>query len=474
MKLSTTTEATVLLIDDEADLLKGMTRSLGRRLEGVTFTTACGGLQGLEYCQHHHFDVVLLDIQMNDINGMKVLEHIQAMDNTPTIIMMTAYGSIELAVEAMHKGAWDFVTKPINLDNLARLLIKAIERSRLIQNNQELIQQLQQSGASLGFVGDSKVMRQLRNTIATLAASDYTVLIRGESGTGKEIAAHMIHAMSPRRDKPFIMVNCPAIPEHLLESELFGHRKGAFTGAGNDHDGMFVQAEAGTICLDEIGDISVPIQTKLLRVLQNKEIHVLGSGATQPVDVRIVASTNQNLEEKIKDGSFRQDLYYRLNVVTIETPRLESIRQDIPLLAESFLQQTCAELQCGVKTLSMAAVEELSHRSWPGNARQLQNMIRRAAIFSKGETIGPQHFLPSGAAGEKEKSNTEPLYQAPEGPYKTVKEAHIDAFTRRYVTGILEKTEGNISEAARQAGLTRAALQKMMKRQGISGEQFRR
>lgn len=474
MRLSAITEATVLLIDDEADLLKGMTRSLGRRLEGVTFTTACGGRQGIEYCQHNHCDVVLLDIQMNDINGMKVLEHIQAMDTAPTVIMMTAYGSIKLAVEAMHKGAWDFITKPINLDNLARLLTKAIERSRLIQDNQELVQQLRKSDTAVEFIGDSNVMRQLRNTIETIAASDYTVLIRGESGTGKEIAAHMVHTMSSRRDKPFIMVNCPAIPEHLLESELFGHRKGAFTGAENDHDGMFVQAEGGTICLDEIGDIPVATQTKLLRVLQNKEIHMLGSRATQPVDVRIVASTNQKLEEKIKDGSFRQDLFYRLNVVTIETPRLESIRQDIPLIAENFLQQTCAELQCGVKTLSMAALDELSRRSWPGNARQLQNMIRRAAIFSKGEIIGPQHFLPSGAASEKENSNTEPLYQAPEGPYKTVKEAHIDAFTRRYVTGILEKTEGNISEAARQAGLTRAALQKMMKRQGICGERYRR
>jgi len=474
MKLSTITEATVLLIDDEADLLKGMTRSLSRRLEGVTFKTACGGLQGIEYCQHNHCDVVLLDIQMNDINGMKVLEHIQAMDSAPTVIMMTAYGSIELAVEAMHKGAWDFVTKPINLDNLARLLAKAIERSRLIQDNQELVQQLQKSGTPIGFIGDSKVMRQLRNTIETIAASDYTVLIRGESGTGKEIAAHMVHTMSSRTNKPFIMVNCPAIPEHLLESELFGHRKGAFTGADNDHDGMFVQAEGGTICLDEIGDIPVATQTKLLRVLQNKEVHVLGSGATQAVDVRIVASTNQNLEEKIKDGSFRQDLFYRLNVVTIETPRLESIREDIPLLAESFLQQTCVELQCGVKTLSMPALEELSRRSWPGNARQLQNMIRRAAIFSKGETIGPQNFMTSDTANQEEDENGRPLQLPPEGPYKMVKEAHIDTFTKRYVTGILEKTEGNISEAARQAGLTRAALQKMMKRQGISGEQFRR
>jgi DNA-binding NtrC family response regulator len=194
----------------------------------------------------------------------------------------------------------------------------------------------------------------------------------------------------------------------------------------------------------------------------------------QPVDVRIVASTNQNLEEKIKDGSFRQDLFYRLNVVTIETPRLESIREDIPLLAESFLQQTCVELQCGVKTLSMPALEELSRRSWPGNARQLQNMIRRAAIFSKGETIGPQNFMTSDTANQEEDENGRPLQLPPEGPYKMVKEAHIDTFTKRYVTGILEKTEGNISEAARQAGLTRAALQKMMKRQGISGEQFRR
>jgi DNA-binding NtrC family response regulator len=302
-----------------------------------------------------------------------------------------------------------------------------------------------------------------------VAKTDYTVLIRGESGTGKEIAATMIHKLSPRRDKPFVMVNCPAIPENLLESELFGHRRGAFTGADSDHQGLFVQADGGTICLDEIGDIPEGIQTKLLRVLQDKKIKILGSDRARPVDVRILASTNRNLEEKIAEHSFREDFFYRLNVVGIHTPSLEEIVEDIALIADHFLRQACAELGCPPKTLSLAAAEQLTRQRWPGNARQLQNVIRRAAMFCPDEVIGTQHL---GTIGQtEERGQTEAPIKIE--PYKTAKRTWVDSFTERYVTELLRQTSGNISRAALLSGLTRAALQRILKRHDIDGSSFK-
>jgi len=461
---------TLLIVDDEPDLLRGLSRSLSRRLDGSRILLAHGGKEALEIILSQRIDIVLLDMKMDDLGGMEVLEEISHLNEELTVIMMTAFGSIPLAVEAIHAGAWDFVTKPIDLDALARLLKKGMERSRLIKENQRLLEQLHQNGTPSHFVGDSAVMRRLYRNIKAVAASDYTVLIRGASGTGKEIAANMIHRLSSRKNKPFVMVNCPAIPEQLLESELFGHRKGAFTGADHNHDGMFVQADGGTICLDEIGDIPVTIQTKLLRVLQNKEIKVLGSNTTRPVDVRILASTNQNLEKHIQDQTFREDLFYRLNVVTIETPQLRDIPEDIPLIADYFLRQACGELQSGRKILSKAALQELEKRAWPGNCRQLQNVIRRAAVFSRGETVEPEHFSDFTQSEDNDNTSTSPLSI----PYKEAKEACLSSFTKQYITEILKSTKGNVSEAARRSELTRAALQKIMKRQGIHGESFKR
>ncbi|MDJ0621562.1 MAG: sigma-54 dependent transcriptional regulator [Desulfocapsaceae bacterium] len=468
-KTSEFNDSTFLIVDDEPDLLRGLSRSLSRRLDGMTILLAHGGKEALEIISSKRIDIVLLDMKMDDLSGMEVLEEINRLNEDLTVIMMTAFGSIPLAVEAIHAGAWDFVTKPIDLDALARLLKKGIERSRLIKENIRLLEQLHESDTPSHFVGDSAVMRQLYRNIKAVAASDYTVLIRGASGTGKEIAANMIHRLSSRKNKPFVMVNCPAIPEQLLESELFGHRKGAFTGADHDHEGMFVQANGGTICLDEIGDIPVSIQTKLLRVLQNKEVKPLGSNNTRPVDVRILASTNQNLEEHIENQTFREDLFYRLNVVTIATPWLRDIPEDIPLIADHFLRQACRELQCSRKTLSNAALQVLERQPWPGNCRQLQNVIRRAAVFSRGETVEPEHFADLTPPEDKEDKSTSSLSR----PYKEAKEACLSAFSERYITDLLKSTKGNVSEAARRSELTRAALQKIMKRQGIHGNSFK-
>lgn len=459
---------TVLIVDDETDLLQGLIRSLSRRMENIEFLIAEDGESALVLVEQKVPDLVLLDIQLGRMSGMEVLDKIHFFDPATTVVMMTAFGSIELAVEAIRRGAWDFVAKPLDLDSLARLLSRGLERNRLQRDNQLLLSRLQNDERETNFIGNSQALQRLVHSLEMVAKTDYTVLIRGSSGTGKEIAAKMIHRLSDRCDRSFVMVNCPAIPEHLLESELFGHCRGAFTGAESDHEGLFVQADGGTICLDEIGDIPVSIQTKLLRVLQNKEIKILGSKRPRPVDVRILSSTNQDLEGKIAAQTFREDLFYRLNVVSLHTPALEDIAEDIALIADHFLKQTCAELGCEPKSLSLKAVENLTRRKWPGNARQLQNTIRRAAMFCPDDVIGAD-FISQFAETHGSKAITPRRIE----PYKKAKDAWLNAFTNRYVTDLLQETSGNISQAARLSGLSRAALQRIIKRQGISSSGFK-
>lgn len=468
MKTNKQDNQTILIVDDETDLLKGLSRSLKHRLDNIHIITAGNGKDALVKIKSAP-DMVLLDIKMPGMGGMEVLDSIMASQPETTVVMMTAFGSIELAVEALRRGAWDFVTKPLDLDSLARLIRRGLERSQLQRVNAQLRDQLESDKNWQNFTGSSPAIKQLQQSIDMVARTEYTVLILGASGTGKEIAARMIHHLSPRREKPFIMVNCPAIPEHLLESELFGYRRGAFTGADSNHEGMFVQASGGTICLDEIGDIPVSLQTKLLRVLQNKEIKVLGSRKTTPIDVRILASTNQDLLAKIREGSFREDLYYRLNVVSLLTPRLDEIPEDITLLANHFLRQACAELGCQQKSFSLEALRLLSRRQWPGNARELQNTVRRAAMFCPQEIIEAK-YLDSPTPNE---SPQEALVEAEIEHYKEAKETCLKSFTQTYISNLLHHTTGNISQAARLSGLTRAALQRIMKRHDIDVEQFR-
>jgi len=315
----------ILLVDDEPDLLSGLKRSFAKRLPKAKVLTAASGNEALDILQREEIALVLMDIMMGDKNGLEVLDTIHSLDPGLTVIMMTGYGTIELAVDAIRRGAWDFVTKPLNLDSLTRMLIKGLERNQLIVENQKLRSRICPEESVPDFIGQSPSMQQLYKRIQTSADSEYTVLIRGASGTGKELCARAIHALSKRAKKPFVMVNCPAIPEHLLESELFGYRKGAFTGAERDHAGLFFQANGGTICLDEIGDIPVSVQTKLLRVLQEQEIKQLGAATSTKIDVRIIASTNADLESKITAGEYREDLYYRLEVLTLRMPSLSEI-----------------------------------------------------------------------------------------------------------------------------------------------------
>ena len=359
-------QSRLLIVDDEPDLLKGLQRTLAYEFKELEILTASQSPEALYQVQREAIDVILTDIRMPDLDGLELLQRLLKIDPRLTVIMMTAYGSIEVAVEAMKRGAYDFVTKPFDKEVLLRTIRKALERNSLIRENLSLQQRAGEKAALANLVGQSPPIRQLLETIYAIARTNYTVLIRGKSGTGKELVARAIHALSSRRNRPLVNVNCPAIPEHLLESELFGHKKGSFTGADTDQRGLFDEADGSSLFLDEIGDIPTSIQTKLLRALQEQEIKPLGAARSHHVDVRILAATNQDLEEKIRDRSFREDLFYRLNVVTIRTPTLKEIKADIPLLVNHFTRLACIELGINLKRFSPRAFEVLMGRPWAG------------------------------------------------------------------------------------------------------------
>jgi len=468
----------LLIVDDEEDMLTGLQRTIERNIPGLEVVTSTRASEALRLMAEQSFDLALLDVMMPEMNGIALLEKLRAKDPELSVVMMTAFASIDLAVDAIKKGAYDFITKPFDKDTILRVIHKGLERNRLVRENVTLKEQVCQKEAFASFVGQTPVMTQFCERLKTVALSDYTVLVRGESGTGKELAARAVHNLSKRRNRPLIMVNCPAIPEQLLESELFGHKRGAFTGAERDYPGLFVEADGGSLCLDEIGDIPVSVQTKLLRVLQEQEIKPLGDTKTRKINVRIIAITNQDLEKKIIDRSFREDLFYRLNVVTLTPPRLVQIRGDIPLLVDHFCRQVCCELGLGPKHFSVEAITALMGRAWPGNVRELQNMVRQAVLFSAesvisvsdlGALIPSENRLPDATASWLSASTGNEKVQA----YKEAKEDLLQKFMSQYVVRLLQDTGGNVSRAAEISGLTRAALQKIMRRTDIQANSFR-
>lgn len=465
-------EKLILLVDDQVDLLRGLQRIISREFSDVGVVTTVDPEEALEIVSSKFVSLVLLDIQMPEMSGFELLSRMQVADRQITVIMMTGYGSIETAVEAIRSGAYDFVTKPFDNVSMFRVLRKGLEHNRLLRENVNLKRRVIEQDSFADFIGDSRCMQRLYHGINTAAKTDYTVLIRGGSGTGKELVAKALHSLGKRRDKPLVMVNCPAIPEHLIESELFGHVRGAFTGADQFHKGLFAEADGGTICLDEIGDIPLAVQAKLLRVLQEHEVKPVGSNATRYVDVRIIGSTNRNLEQLIKEGAFREDLFFRLNVVSLHTPSLNEIREDIPLLINYFSRKVCKELELPWKQFSMAAVEELSTRSWPGNVRELQNVIRSAILFCPHEIIPVRYVCSNDASNISDKQQQ--IIDSELEPYKDAKDKTIASFTLEYVDKLLRKANGNVSRAAEMSGLSRGALQKIMRRHDIKSEDFRK
>jgi DNA-binding NtrC family response regulator len=466
---------TLLIVDDEKDMLEGLRRMLSYELKDVEIVTTSEAQQSLRLIRHASPDLILLDIRMPDIDGLELLGALRKEDPWLTIVMMTAYGTIESAVEAMKRGAYDFIPKPFEKDALLRVLTKGLERNRLIRENLNLRQRVSDQADFQGLIGQSLPMRRLFETIQAIARTDYTVLIRGESGTGKELVARAVHALGKRRDRPLVTVNCPAIPEQLLESELFGHKRGAFTSADRDHAGLFEEADGGTVFLDEIGDIPISVQTKLLRVIQEQEIKPLGASRTRKVDVRIIASTNQNIEEKIRQRTFREDLYYRLNVVTLKTPSLREIPRDIPLLLNHHVRMACLELGISSRRFTPEALEILMHRPWPGNVRELQNLVRRVVAFSADSVIGAQELR---ALEEMHHSFDNPAIARDQpaeevGSYRQAKNRVVRQFTAAYISDLLKKTGGNVTRAAELSGLGRPSLQKIMRRLGVKSESFK-
>ena len=473
------TSERLLIIDDEKDMLEGIKRLLGYELTNLQVETCADPRQGIELARQLAPDAVLLDVRMPGMDGIEVMGALKRHDPLMTCIIMTAHGTIELAVDAMRAGAYDFITKPFETETLLRVLDKGLERNRLIRENQALRGKVEKTDFH-GMIGRSPVMRQLFDKIMAVARSDYSVLIRGESGTGKELTARAVHAESRRSRRDLVVVNCPAIPEHLLESELFGHRRGAFTGAERDQRGLFEEADGGTLFLDEIADIPVSVQTKLLRALQEGEIKPLGSVKSISVDVRIIAATNQNLEEKIRDRTFREDLFYRLGVVNLKTPNLEETAVDIPLLANHFAKIASEELEIPHRQFSPEALQLLTGAGWPGNVRQLQNVVRQAVMFSTHEIISKDRL--SGFLTDVEKlssrgSSSEIVLETEDGgsieSYRDAKERVIERFTRRYIRNPMERTGGNVTKSAEISGLGRPSLQKILRRLGIDAGVYR-
>lgn len=472
--MTTLSSKRLLIVDDEHDLLILLRKVLAKNCN-CEVSIVQSGLEAVTLLKSWQPDVILTDIVMPDMDGLQLLEKVSALDRTISVVVMTAYGTIEMAVTALKNGAYDFMEKPFDNRKISQVILRAFERTQLLRENLQLHEKLQKTDKPTEFVGQSRPLRQAIELLTRLGQSDATVLIRGESGTGKEVAARTIHAMSNRGKRKMITVNCPALPEQILESELFGYAKGAFTGADHDKDGLFLEAAGSTILLDEIADIPVSLQTKLLRVLQEKEIQPLGQTSTVKVDVRVLASTNQDLEEKMARGEFREDLFYRLNVMTVTMPSLNEMREDIPLLALNFLKKYEKEYQRQGMELSQEALQCLMRREWKGNVRELQNLINRAVLLTSSNIITPGNLL---SPEELEEGNSNRgKGEVPDFvhtlSYKDAKEEVLAHFAASYLKTALTQSNGNVSAAARASGMERQAFQRLLRRCHIQSHDFR-
>ena len=459
----------ILIVDDESDMLQLLKRSLEPDL-GCRIETAESAQQALQELSRNPFDLVLADIKMPEMDGLELLELIKKQYPDLTVVMMTGYGTVDTAVKAMRNGAHDFVTKPFDHDALIIRLEKALERSRLIKENVRLQMECRGQTAFQNIVGTSAAMKRVYETIQMVAKTDLTVLITGESGTGKELVARAIHNLSHRRSRPFVAVNCPSVPENILESELFGYKKGAFTHAAQNKIGLFQEAQHGTIFLDEIGDISPTIQTKLLRVLQEKEIKLLGDTKTVSVDVRIITSTNQNLKEKMRKAEYREDFFYRLNVLPIKLPALREHPEDIPIIANYLLEKHCTALNQPLKKISAKLMDIFMQRPWEGNVREMENVIIRGTLFSNTDKIQPEDV----DLGPKTDIRDHPGKDCLNLPYREAKAQLLSNFNHQYLSRLLSHHGGNVTQAAKQCGLERQALQQIMRRYHIKADQFRK
>ncbi len=427
-------KANLLVVDDEPAARNGLVELL--TTEGYTVETAGDGFKALGRVAAFAPDLVLTDFNMPGMDGIELLEKLKEHDAELPVVLMTAYGAVDTAVTAMKKGAADYLQKPLNLDELLIVIERALERTRLRRETSELRGRLEERYSFENIVGSSPEMQQVFKSIAQIAPSRATVLISGESGTGKELVAAAIHHRSPRSTGPFVRLHCAALAETLLESELFGHERGAYTGADRKREGRFEQANGGTLFLDEIGEISLATQVKLLRVLQEREFERVGGNQTLKVDVRVIAATNRDLKAMVAAGRFREDLYYRLNVINLALPSLSERASDIPALAMHFLKHYARENGKSVTTISDTALALLVNHNWPGNVRELENVIERAVVVAEGESIEPHHLPPELAVSSRR------------GSAPIIPGATLDELERHAILTTLESVGGSTSRAA--------------------------
>lgn len=458
-------KAQLLIVDDEPASRYGIRKALTPFKFQVQ--EASDGKQAIEKVRQLNPDLMILDVNLPGMDGLSVLSEVKTQEQPPVTIVITAYGSEKVAVEAMKRGAYDYISKPYEIEELRLVVSRAMESLQLKEENQALRRELEKR-ATAGYgkiLGQSSAMRKVFDLIDKVSQSDITVLIQGESGTGKELVAREIHRRSTRHNKPFITMNCAALPENLIESELFGHEKGAFTGAVKQRKGKFELANEGSIFLDEIGDMSLNTQSKVLRVLQEKKFERLGGSETLEVDARIVSATHRDLLSEIEKGNFRQDLYYRLKVIDIMIPPLRDRREDIPLLVDYYFREFSTRHNKKIEGIEPSALKQMLEFHWPGNVRQLVNILERAVVLASGPVLKKED-LPEDL-NLKASFNENFLDELMHLPFKQAKERITMHFMREYLARKLRENEGNISHTAAELGIHRQSLQSMMRRLGI-------
>ncbi|HTB21554.1 MAG TPA: sigma-54 dependent transcriptional regulator [bacterium] len=445
--------AKVLVVEDEEGLRELLKASLGRLGHQVR---ACGSAEDALAClASYDPDVVLTDLRLPGMSGEDLLRRLKRLKPLLPVVVLSGFGKAKDIVEVIRAGAEDYLSKPVEASDLQVVLLKALEKQRLLKENERLRKEL--SGLSMsGLNGRSKPMRELFNLVERLAPSDATVLVQGESGVGKEVVARALHALSHRSAGPFVDINAGSVPATLFEAELFGAKKGAFTGADLTRDGSFQAAQGGTLFLDEVGEVPLESQAKLLRVLENHEVKMLGEARAKRVDVRVVAATNRDLEAEVRAGRFRRDLFFRLSVLPIRVPPLRERMEDIPLLVEALLQRLSPSSR-----LSAAALKRLLAHPWPGNVRELRNVLERAVLLAKGDEVGPADLY-------LDSSGSVPLRA---GPFMQAKRGVVEAFEKDFVRRTLDESLGNVSHAARAAGMDRKNFQMLMKKHGLKAGQ---
>jgi two-component system response regulator AtoC len=438
-------ERRVLVVDDDADMTAMLVRHL--ESEDMAVVAATGGRAALKALASQAFDVVVTDLVMNDVGGLEVLAAAGRCRPAPRVILMTAFGTLETAIEALRQGAYDYLAKPFKLAEVSVAVGRAIDDRRLRHENERLRAEVERQQGLDRLLGRSRIMRETVSQIRAVTGSESSVLLLGESGTGKELVAQAIHWASPRRGGPFVAVNCAAVPETLLESELFGHEKGAFTGADRRREGLFAAASGGTLFLDEIGDMPLATQAKLLRVLQDRAVRPLGGTASMQLDLRVVAATNKDLPAMVKDGRFREDLYYRLAVIPIRLPSLRERPEDIMLIAEHYLRETAARLGKHIEGFDETALGWMEHHAWPGNVRELENVIERAVVLARAPRITRADL------------GTEFTLDAANSPFRPT----LAKLEGQYVRRVLEEVRGDKVAAAKILGVSVRTLQRRFK-----------